>query len=188
VSGILPEQQMMGAPEQTDRIIQLSGDIDERSIALVTAQMFAMAGHDSSKPIHLIVSTYGGIVDEMFGLYDSMQFLPCPVYTIGLGKIMSAGVLILAAGEKGHRQIGENARVMVHPVRGGAMGNVFELMNEMEAMKRVQSRMVELLLQNTNITKKKMDQLMNSGHDMYLTADQAVELGIVDKVVKKFEK
>lgn len=177
------EQLVTGAPQRTDRIVYLSGDINEQSISNVSAQLFSMAGMDSVQPIHLVVSTYGGFIDEMFGLYDAMQFLPCPVYTIGLGKIMSAGVLILAAGKKGHRQIGANARVMIHPVSGGAGGNVFEVINETEEMKRMQRSMCDLLIECTKMTKSQVDKFMKAGHDCYITPQEAVNLGIVDNIV-----
>ena len=111
------------------RLVVLHGDVNESSISLVVAQLLHLASINHN-PIHLVISTYGGSVDEMFTLYDTIKFLPCPVHTIALGKVMSAGVLLLASGTKGHRMIGKSARIMIHPVSGGVMGNVFEVLND----------------------------------------------------------
>lgn len=177
------QRMMFTSPQQTDRIIYLSGDVDEQSILSVTAQLFSYAAQDC-RPIHLVISTYGGCVDEMFSLYDAIQFLPCPVYTIGLGKIMSAGVLLLACGAPGHRQIGENARVMIHSIRGACVGNVFDIINETEEMKNVQSRMNEFLAKHTKMSKQDVEKIMSSGRDRYVSADEALKLGIVDNIVR----
>src|SRR4051812_38599097 len=92
------EQIILPSLQSNDRIVYLSGEVNEHTIANVIVQLLSMA-NQSNKPIHLVVSTYGGSVDEMFSLYDAIKFLPCPVHTIGLGKIMSAGVLLLASGQ-----------------------------------------------------------------------------------------
>ena len=166
----------------SSRIVVLHGDVNESSISLVVAQLlhFASINH---KPIHLVISTYGGSVDEMFTLYDTIKFLPCPVHTIALGKVMSAGVLLLASGSKGHRSIGKNARVMIHPISGGASGNVFEVINDAKEHERLQDQMVEAIVRETKSTKTQIEKIMTSGHDYYLLPDQAVKMGIVDKII-----
>lgn len=164
------------------RIVYMAGDVDETSISQVIAHMLGLASM-SDKPIQFVISTYGGAVDEMFSLYDVMKFLPCPVQTIGLGKIMSAGVLLLASGEKGKRLLGKNSRIMIHPISGGARGNVFEQINEVEEMKRMQELMCKLLLKETKMPKAELDRIMKLGHDYYITPEQALKYGIVDKVI-----
>lgn len=164
------------------RLVVLHGDVTESSISMVVAQLLHLASQNH-KPIHMVISTYGGSVDEMFTLYDTIKFLPCPVHTIALGKVMSAGVLLLASGAKGHRMIGRNARVMIHPVSGGAGGNVFEVMNESKEHKRLQDQMVDAIVRETKATKVQIDKIMTSGHDYYLLPDQAIKLGIVDKII-----
>ena len=149
---------------------------------MVVAQMLHLASQNH-KPIHLVISTYGGSVDEMFTLYDTIKFLPCPVHTIALGKVMSAGVLLLASGEKGKRMIGKSARIMIHPVSGGAMGNVFEVMNDTKEQKRLQDQMVTAIVKETKASKKQIEEIMKTGHDVYLLPDEAIKLGIVDKII-----
>lgn len=164
------------------RIVVLHGDVNEHTISHVIVQLLQLA-NQNHKPIHLVISTYGGSVDEMFSLYDTIKFLPCPVHTIALGKVMSAGVLLLASGVKGKRMIGKSARIMIHPISGGVFGNVFEAANEVHEHKRLQSLMVEALSKETRLTKEQIEGIMKAGHDYYITPDQAIQMGIVDKYI-----
>lgn len=165
-----------------DRLVILHGEVNEHSISATIAQLLHLA-NQNHKPIHLVISTYGGSVDEMFSLYDTIKFLPCPIHTIALGKVMSAGVLLLASGVKGKRMIGRSARIMIHPISGGLIGNVFEAMNEMKEFERLQELMTNALLSETNMKKEEIDKLMKAGYDCFLTPDQAIQFGIVDKLI-----
>lgn len=176
------EQMVMAQQPENSRIVVLHGDVTEHTISTVIVQLLHLANLNR-KPIHLVVSTYGGSVDEMFSLYDTIKFLPCPVHTIALGKVMSAGVLLLAAGVKGKRLIGRSARVMIHPVSSGAYGNVFEMVNESKEATRLHDLMVESLSKETKMTREQINKLMHAGHDFYLTPADAIKHGIVDKVV-----
>ena len=176
------DQMIFKGDSDSSRIVFLSGDVTENSIHSIIATMIALSS-SSTKPIYMIVSTYGGSVDEMFALYDCIKFIKCPVRTIAMGKVMSAGVLLLASGEKGKRLIGKNARIMIHPVSGVSHGNVFEVMNETTEHLRLQNTMVEALVSETKMTKEQAEKIMKLGHDYYLTAEQAVEFGIVDKII-----
>lgn len=176
------ELEAMSMSQPADvRIVMLHGDVNERSITNAIVQLLYLA-NQNHKPIHLIVSTYGGSIDEMFSLYDTIKFLPCPVHTVALGKVMSAGVLLLAAGTKGKRLIGPSARIMIHPVSGGAIGNVFEIMNESKEAQRMHDLLVTSLMAETKMTKTQIDKIMRSGHDYHLVAEEAIKLGIVDKL------
>jgi ATP-dependent Clp protease protease subunit len=96
---------------------------------------------------------------------------------------MSAGVLLLASGTKGRRMIGKNARVMIHPVSGGAGGNVFEVMAESKEHKRLQDQMVEAIVSETKSTREQIEKIMKRGHDVYLLPGEAIKMGIVDKII-----
>lgn len=176
------EQLMMAQQPDNSRIVVLHGDVNEHTISSVIAQLLHLANL-SRKPIHMVVSTYGGSVDEMFSLYDTIKFLPCPVHTIALGKVMSAGVLLLAAGEKGKRLIGRSARIMMHPVSGGMYGNVFEILNESKEHTRLHDLMVDALECETKMKRADVQKIMKAGHDYYITAEEAIKLGIVDRIV-----
>lgn len=170
--------------QQSDaaRIVVLHGDVNEHTISNVIVQLLYLASLNH-RPIHLVVSTYGGSVDEMFSLYDTIKFLPCPVHTVALGKVMSAGVLLLASGVKGKRMIGRSARIMIHPIAGGSAGNVFEQIAGIKEMERLHQLMVDTLKTETKMSEEKLQQIMNAGHDYYMTPSEAIELGIVDHLI-----
>jgi ATP-dependent Clp protease protease subunit len=175
-------EQLLMPQTDNSRIVFLHGEVSENTIAQVIAQMLHLA-NVSPKPIYLVLSTYGGSIDEMFSLYDTIKFLPCPVHTVALGKVMSAGVLLLASGVKGKRLIGASARVMIHPVRGGTFGNVFEMENETKEATRLQRLMVSHLVSETRMTRKQIENVMNPMLDYFIMPDEAVKYGIVDKVI-----
>ncbi len=170
-----------------ERIIYLSGEVNEHSIAQVIAGIVILTNQDPHAPITLLVSTYGGSVDEMFSLYDVIKHVSCPIHTVGLGKIMSAGVLILASGKKGCRTIGQSARVMIHSITAGSEGTPFQLKNDLRETERQQKLMEDMLLRETKMTRAKLSQIMKSGVDSYLSAQEALKLGIVDAIIEPKE-
>lgn len=178
------EPQASAQVQGTDRIVYLSGEVTEHLISQVIAGMIALANHDPTLPITLIISTYGGSVDEMFGLYDTIKYLPCPVQTVGIGKIMSAGVLLLASGQKGKRLIGENSRIMIHPMSGMLGGNVFQVIAETAEHIRQQKQMEDLLMRETKMTQKDVERFMKAGHDYYVLPEEALKLGLVDQIIR----
>lgn len=177
MEGQTPEIQQIST-----RVVHLHGEVNEYSIANVIMQLLYLA-NQSDLPIQLVISTYGGSIDEMFSLYDTIKFLPCPVHTVALGKVMSAGVLLLAAGVKGKRMIGKHARIMIHPVKGGNEGNIFEQLANVTEMKRLQSQLVASLKKETKMSEKKLQQYMSSGFDVYLSAEEAIDLGVADVLI-----
>ena len=177
------QEQGVVATHHGDRILYLSGELNEQSAAQVISGLIGMANQSKHAPVTLIVSTYGGSVDEMFSLYDVVKHVQCPVHTVGLGKVMSAGVLLLASGKRGCRMVGESARLMIHPIAGSLEGNVFQAKNEMLEFERQQKLMEKLLMRETSMAKRELDKLMGSGFDNYITAQQAVDIGIVDTII-----
>lgn len=141
---------------------------------------------DMQEPkIHLIISTHGGEADEMFSIYDCIETLKkyCEVTTIGLGKVMSAGVLWLASGTKGCRKIGKHCRVMLHPVGAGHVGSVKNIKNELQQTMQVEQAYATELEKHTNFTKKELKKILNNPIHTYLTAEQAIEKGLVDQIL-----
>jgi len=136
-------------------------------------------------PIEFIVSTHGGSATEMFALYDTIRNVreDCPIHTFGVGKVMSAGVLLLAAGTKGERKIGANCRVMIHGVVSGQQGYLADIENEFEEAKFTQELYVKALAEETNMTVKYLKKLVQRKTNVYLSAKDAVELGIADIIV-----
>ena len=137
-------------------------------------------------PIEVVISTNGGSADDMFAIYDLMRIVKtkCEISTIGLGKVMSAGVLILASGTKGLRKIGKNCRVMIHGVSCPAQyGSLASVENDIKEVKWIQDRYVECLHLQTDLTKKKILKMLNKQVDTYISAEEAIEYGIADIIV-----
>ena len=136
------------------------------------------------KPMDLIISTPGGNADDMFAIYDTMRSIrdKVPIHTKGLGKVMSAGVVILAAGTKGERSLGKNCRIMLHSVIGGHVGPMHQLDVEMEEIRNIQDQYIAVLSEETKMTKRYLRSLMKKKVNVYLSATEAVELGIADKI------
>ena len=138
-----------------------------------------------AKDIKLYISTYGGSAHEMFGIYDVMNFCKnfCDIETIGIGKVMSAGTLLLAAGTPGKRKIGKHCQVMIHSVNGGSIGELHSLENEMEQMKNLQDTYIQCLANETSMTKRQIQTLINRKVNVYLSSDEAIEKGLSDEVL-----
>jgi len=137
------------------------------------------------KPLEIIISTNGGNADDMFAIYDAIRYVreDVPVETFGLGKVMSAGTLLLAAGTKGQRKIGRHCRVMIHSVIGGSVGPMHQLDNEMKEVKAIQEAYIRAICEETNLTEKKLRALLKRKVNVYLTAEEAVEHGFADIIV-----
>jgi len=178
-------------PEPDLRIIGLFGDVQEEKIAelihglLMLSEMNKLSEEDKQKPIEFFISTYGGNADDMFGLYDIIRQIKetSEIHTIGLGKVMSAGVLLLASGTKGKRKIGKNCRVMIHSVMGGNHGSLHNMMNELEAIEQLQDMYCDALIENTKLTRTKLKKMIERKVNVYLSAEEAVEMGIADIII-----
>jgi ATP-dependent Clp protease, protease subunit len=180
------------------RSVGLYGDVEEERIAEVISALL-MLQHvgkpkydeegeltEEGKPIRLYVSTYGGSADDMAALVDIMNVVKkdCPIETVGIGKVMSAGVLILASGTKGERYIGKNCRVMIHSVIAGNHGSLHNLENELSEIKKMQDIYLQSLADATNMTKKQLKSFMRRKQNVYLNAEEAINLGIADKILE----
>lgn len=170
-------------PQPLGRVLYLTGEVTEESVSEMISEIITCVNQNKVDPITLIISTEGGSVDDMFALYDILKFIPCPVYTVGLGKVMSAGVLILASGLKGSRLIGKHACVMVHPLSDELGGDIFQLANSLKESQRSQKMMEDALLAETKMTAKQLEMIMKAGQDTFLTPEEAVKMGIVDKII-----
>ena len=137
------------------------------------------------EPIELIISSYGGSAADMFSVYDIMRDVRarCEIHTQGLGKVMSAAVLLLAAGTKGKRRIGRHCRVMIHGVISGQHGDLSDLENEMEEAKWTQQQYVKALAKETSMSQKYIKTLIDKKMNVYLTAQASVDLGIADIII-----
>jgi len=166
--------------DHTRRIV-ISGMIKEETASIFLEQISALEHYDVTKPITIYIDTYGGVVDAALSIYDAMSICACPIKTVGIGKIMSAGVLLLSAGDKGNRFITKNARVMMHQVSGGVSGTVKDIDIVAKEITRQQDVFVELIAKHTGKTRSHI--LNDIGRDNYMTAEEALNYGIVDFIV-----
>jgi ATP-dependent Clp protease protease subunit len=142
------------------------------------------AGEQQECEMELFLSTSGGNADDMFAIYDVMRLVreDCDIKVTAIGKVMSAGVLLLAAGTKGKRRIGKNCRIMMHSVTGGHIGPMYQMLNEVTQFKKIQEQYLDALMEETNMSKTYLNKLLKKKVNVYLTAEEAVELGIADEV------
>ena len=164
---------MQKGPEQ--RSIMFVGEVNEEKAADLISALLVLSQEkpeDSTRgeDIKLYISTYGGSAHEMFGVYDIMNWCKqhCDIQTIGMGKVMSAGTLLLAAGTQGKRKLAKHCQIMIHTVNGGAMGELHSLENEMEQMKNLQDTYIQCLSTETNMTKRQIQTLINRKVNVYL--------------------
>ena len=192
-------QQAMTQPESELRTAQLYGEIDDKmALDLISAFLILReSGREAVleegeeepsiiyKPFELLISTPGGTAVDMFSIYDMMRQIQddCEIHTYGLGRVMSAGVVLLAAGTKGKRKIGANCRVMIHSVIGGHHGSIHNLENEMEEVRWIQEQYNKALCAETDLTPRMLKRLLSKNVNIYLTAQEAVDYGIADIIV-----
>ena len=170
-------------------VIGLFSDVAEDKIAeLVHALLYLNELNKTrkeKKPIDFYLSTYGGSADDMFALYDVMRQImkDTEIHTIGMGKVMSAGVLLLASGTKGKRKIGKYCRVMIHSAIAGSHGSLPNLVNELEALQQTQDDYINALSDETKMSKEDIKNMLERKVNVYLSAEEAVELGIADIII-----
>ncbi len=166
-----------------DRIIVLSDEVNDATASLVIAQLLFLEGQDSSKDISLYINSPGGSVSAGLAIYDTMQYIKCDVSTICMGMAASMGAFLLSSGAKGKRYILPNAEVMIHQPLGGARGQATEIEIAAKHILQTKERLNRILAQNTG---KPIETIAkDTDRDNWLTAEQAVEYGLVDKVMQR---
>lgn len=164
-----------------DRIIFLTGEIDDYTANLVVAQMLFLEMEDPDKAISLYINSPGGSVTAGMAIYDTMQYLRCPVATLCIGMAASMGAFLLAAGAKGMRRALPNAEIMIHQPLGGARGQATDIMIHAEQIMRIKRRMNEILAQRTGQPLERVER--DTERDHFLSAEEALDFGIIDAIV-----
>lgn len=169
-----------------DRIIFLGTEIDDFVSNVVVAQLLFLQMEDPEKDIHIYINSPGGIVSSGLAIYDTMKFVSCDINTYCIGQAASMGALLLGAGTHGKRYALPHSRIMIHQPMGGARGQASDI--EIHAREILKTR--ELLNQIiADCTKKPIEQVSkDTDRDFFMSADDAVEYGIVDKVVKNIKQ
>jgi ATP-dependent Clp protease protease subunit len=178
-----------------DRIIMLDGPVEQHTASIICSQLLFLESQDRDKPIYMYINSPGGIVTEGLAIYDTMQFITCPVYTIVMGQACSMGSFLAMAGEAGNRMVLPNSRTMIHRVSSGTRGTsgsvyVQELEFEdnrrhFEESKKVNKRLTELYVKHNTKDKSYEEMLEVMKYDTFLSAEEAVEYGLADKVMEQ---
>ncbi len=166
-----------------DRIIMLSDEVNDATASLVVAQLLYLEGQDPDKDIHLYINSPGGSISAGMAIYDTMQFIKCDVSTICVGLAASMGSFLLAAGAKGKRLSLPHSEIMIHQPLGGAKGQASDIKIQADHILFVRNRMNNLLAQMTGQPIEVIER--DTDRDNWMTADDAVRYGIIDKVITK---
>lgn len=166
-----------------DRIIMLSDEVNDATASLVVAQLLYLEGQDPDKDIHLYINSPGGSISAGMAIYDTMQFIKCDVSTICVGLAASMGSFLLAAGAKGKRLALPNSEIMIHQPLGGTKGQATDIQIQAEHILFIKNRMNALLAEMTGQPIEVIEQ--DTDRDNWMTADDAVRYGLVDKVITK---
>lgn len=166
-----------------DRIIMLSDEINDATASLVVAQLLYLESQDPDKDIHLYINSPGGSISAGMAIYDTMQYIKCDVSTICVGLAASMGSFLLAAGAKGKRYALPNSEIMIHQPLGGAKGQASDIKIQADHILFVRNRMNRMLSELTGQSLEVIER--DTDRDNWMTADDAVRYGIVDKVVEK---
>lgn len=164
-----------------DRIIFLGEEVNETTASLVVAQLLFLESEDPGKDIQLYINSPGGMVTAGMAIYDTMQYVKCDVSTICIGMAASMGAFLLAGGTKGKRYALPNAEIMIHQPSGGAKGQATEIEIAAENILKTKKRLNEILAANTG---KPYEMIAaDTERDHYLSAQEAVDYGLIDSVV-----
>lgn len=163
-----------------DRIIFLTGEINDATANTVVAQLIYLEGKDANKDISLYINSPGGSVSAGMAIYDTMQYIKCDVSTICVGLAASMGAILLSSGTKGKRYALPNSEVMIHQPIGGAQGQASDIAIVAANIIRTKKKLIKILSDNSGQTVEKVAK--DSDRDYYMTAEETVKYGLVDKI------
>lgn len=168
-----------------ERIIFLNGEVNDTVSALICAQLLFLEAENPSKPINLYINSPGGVVSSGLAMYDTMRFIQAPVHTLCMGTARSMGSFLLMAGEPGERAVLPNASILIHQPSGGFQGQASDMLIHAEEIKRTKVRLTKLYAEHCGRSYEEFEDAMD--RDRFMTAEESVEWGIVDRVLDKRE-
>jgi ATP-dependent Clp protease, protease subunit len=166
-----------------DRIIVLSDEVNDATASLVVAQLLYLEAQDPEKDISLYINSPGGSVTAGFAIYDTMQYIKCDVSTICMGMAASMGAFLLSAGAKGKRYALPNSDIMIHQPSGGAQGQATEIEITAKHILQTKAKLNKILAENTGKPVEVIAQ--DTERDNFMSAEEALEYGLIDKVISK---
>ncbi len=168
-----------------ERIVFLNGEVNDTVSALVCAQLLFLEAENPKRPIHLYINSPGGVVTSGLAMYDTMQYIQAPVHTLCMGTARSMGSFLLMAGEPGHRAALPNASLHVHQPLGGFQGQASDILIHAEEMQQTKRRITRLYAEHCGRTFEDVERTLDRDH--FMTSGQALEWGLIDRVVSRRE-
>jgi ATP-dependent Clp protease protease subunit len=166
-----------------DRIVMLSGEVNDQVASTIVAQFLFLEAEDPEKDIYLYINSPGGVVTAGMAIYDTMNYIRPKVVTICIGQAASMGAFLLSSGEKGKRYCLPHARVMIHQPLGGAQGQATDIAIQAEEILRMKKELNAILAKNTGQTTKKIEK--DTDRDNFMSAKECVEYGLIDEILVK---
>ena len=168
-----------------DRIIMLQGEINDHVSSIIVAQMLFLEAENPEKDIYLYVNSPGGVVTSGMAIYDTMNYIKPDVVTICMGQAASMGAFLLSSGTKGKRFALPHARIMIHQPLGGAQGQATDIEIHAKEILRMKKELNKILAENTGQSIRKIEK--DTERDFFMSAEEAMKYGLIDKVLKKRE-
>lgn len=166
-----------------DRIIMLNDEVNNTTASIVIAQMLYLEGQDPDKDINFYINSPGGSVSAGMAIYDTMQYIKCDVSTICMGMAASMGAFLLSSGAKGKRLALPNSEIMIHQPLGGTQGQATEILIHAKHIERTRANLNKILAENTG---KSLEEIArDTERDNFMTAQEACDYGLIDKVITK---
>ena len=166
-----------------DRIIMLSGEVNDAVASSIVAQLLFLEAEDPEKDIYFYINSPGGVVTSGMAIYDTMNYIRPDVSTICIGQAASMGAFLLSSGAKGKRYALEHARIMIHQPLGGAQGQATDIAIQAEEILRMKKELNEILARNSGQDIEKVEQ--DTDRDNFMSAKEAMEYGLIDEVLTK---
>lgn len=164
-----------------ERIIFLTGGINEQVSSIVSAQLLFLESQAPDKDIFMYINSPGGLVTAGLAMYDTMQFIKCDISTLVIGQACSAGSLLAMAGTKGKRYALKNSRIMIHQPSGGASGQATDILIHAEEITKIKKRLNQMYADHTGQPIEKINDAME--RDKFMSPEEALEFGLVDKII-----
>ena len=168
-----------------DRIVMLTGEVNDMTANLVVAQMLFLESQNNSDPINFYINSPGGAVTAGLGIYDTMQFIKSPVSTIVMGQACSMGSFLAMAGEAGQRLVLPNSRTMIHQPSGGAGGQATDMEIQVQEILKMKKNLTETYVKHNSVGKTYDELAAAMERDNFMSAQEAVDFGLADKVIER---
>ncbi|KAI4453424.1 atp-dependent clp protease proteolytic subunit [Holotrichia oblita] len=168
-----------------DRIVFISGEINDISANIAIAQLIYLEGKDPEKDISLYINSPGGSVTAGMGIYDTMNYIKCDVSTMCVGMAASMGAFLLSSGTKGKRYALPNSEIMIHQPMGGAQGQASDIAIVAEHILKIKRKMIAIMAKNCSKPEEKVEKDMD--RDNYMSAQEALDYGLIDRIFEKRE-